>query len=320
MAGSSSKRYKSAAARRSKRKPLRNRIPKGRKKNIAKMIDRAIDRSNPDTVITTFRRTEHNSPIGAGDVGYFYKNLTEPNIGGLALVRRLAAMEDLTSTTLSSKIVGAGVVIRSLYYHGSFHINPFVFGDDAGIQNNQVVVHCWILSDKWNSRGNGQSDRNCVEDLLLEKQQVYPNSGSGYDASKVQTQMIPYSGTILDENLTVNRNRFKVIKHLKWKIVPKSADVSEIATVPNISVAGNLHRTFRVKIPTPKIAKWDRRDLDLDSTNDIVQTPYNVGDPFVVWGYTPFPQEDGPDTIATNLVVDSYLTLRCEPKVASGPN
>jgi hypothetical protein len=110
---------------------------------------------------------------------------------------------------------------KSLTHHGSFHLNPFVFGDSAGVQNTQVRVHCWILKDKLQPMGNSTSDLNCTADLLLQPSQVFPNGvNNGYDPTKVQTQMIPYSGTMLEEDLQVNRNRFTVVHHKSWDIVP----------------------------------------------------------------------------------------------------
>jgi hypothetical protein len=172
-------------------------------------------------------------------------------------------------------------------------------------------VHCWILKDKF--QPNTFSDLNCTADLLLQTSQMFPNAiNNGYDPTKIQSMMIPYSGTMLDENLPVNRNRFTVVHHTSWNIVPTSAVFDTIGGTPNVSVSGNLTRKFRFKIPTPSLLKWDRRDLDLAATSSACQTPCNVGDPFVVWGDCPYPAADGPDTTATSLVVQSYLTLRVE--------
>jgi hypothetical protein len=174
-------------------------------------------------------------------------------------------------------------------------------------------VHCWILKDKFQPLGNSFSDTNCVADMLLQPSQLFPNDiNNGYDPTKIQAMMINYSGTILDENLSVNRNRFTVVAHKSWMIVPTSAVFDTVEQVPNVSVSGNLTRKFRFKIPTPSLLKWDRRELDLTATSAACQTPCNVGDPFVVWGYCPYPATDGPDSAVTNLVVDSYLTLRVE--------
>jgi hypothetical protein len=298
-------------------KRTKSSIPKKRKLAIKKIVRSEIDKDTPDTHITTYRRTEYNSGIGTGDVGYIWKDVTEPNIGGLAVVRRLAAIEALPESIGAAGVVGNGLKIRSLYYHGSFHISPFVFADDAGIQNNQVRVHCWVLSDKYNPIGGTTSDRNCVNDLLNQPSQIFPNATGSYLPSQIQNSMIPFSGTILDEDLKVNTRRIKVHAHKVWNIIPTSAVFDVVDTIPNISTSGNFHRRFRIKIPTPKIAKWDRRDLDLPCGNADVQTPIIVHDPFVVWGYTVYPQEEGPDVLAANLVVENYLTLRCEPHIAS---
>jgi hypothetical protein len=112
--------------------------------------------------------------------------------------------------------------MRKLTYHGSFHLSPFVFGDEPGIQNNQVKVYCMILSDKFNPTGNATSDRNCVEDVLLESQKLWPNSGNGYLPAQAQEMMIPDSGTIFDDNLKINRGRFKVHHYKSWMIVPST--------------------------------------------------------------------------------------------------
>jgi hypothetical protein len=76
------------------------------KKTIKKMIDRAIDKSVPDTVITTYRRTSYNSRIDPVDCGHFWKDFNTPNVGGLALVRRLAAIHEATNSQ-AARVVGA---------------------------------------------------------------------------------------------------------------------------------------------------------------------------------------------------------------------
>lgn len=297
-----------------RRRPTKKKNPMLRKKAITKLVKREIDKDQPDTVITTYKRTEYNSGIGAGDVGYIWKDVDEVNLGGLAVVRRMSAIKAQPVASPTSRFVGSGLKCRSLYYHGSFHVNPSVFGDGVGIQNNQVRVHCWVLSDKYNPNGNAESDRNCVEDLLIQRNQLWPNNGNGYLPAQAQPMMIPYAGTILDEDLFVNRDRFKVHHHKMWDIVPTSAVLDSIDGIPNVSSSGRFHRKFRMKIPCPKIAKWDRRVQSLTADNANVQTPKNCGDPFVIWGYCPYPQEEGPDFVLTNLVVESYVTLRCEPE------
>lgn len=279
-------------------------------KKVKKIVKKAIDGSIPDTVITTHKTTFYNSGIGASDTGYLFKSFPEGNVGGLYLAGRICILRGFATSAKLNVAITDPIRCKSLYYHGSFHINPFLFGESAGVQNNMVRVHCFILSDKYNKEGNDRSDRNCVNDLLLQKDQLWPNTITAYAPDKANDMMIPFSGTILDEDLPINRRRFKVIKHKTWDITPSSAVFDSIDNVPNVSVAGKLTRKFKFRIPTPKRLVWDRRKMDAQSSDGNAQTPVNVGDPFVVWGYTPFP--GGPDVIATNLVVEAYTTIRLE--------
>ena len=281
-------------------------------KKVKKIVKKAIDGAIPDTVITTHKTTSYNSGIGAGDTGYLFKAFDEGPVGGLYLAGRICILKGFATSARLNIAITDPIRCKSLYYHGSFHINPAVFGDSPGVQNNMVRVHCFILSDKYNKEGNDRTDRNCVNDLLLQKDQLWPNTSGGYAPDNVNDMMIPFSGTMLDENLPINRRRFKVIKHKTWDISPTSATYDTIDTTPNVSVSGKLTRKFKFRIPTPKRLVWDRRKMDAVCSDGNVQTPVNVGDPFVCWGYTPYPQTGGPDVLLTNLVVDAYTTIRLE--------
>jgi len=312
------RRPKKMQARRYKTKGFGIKRLKALPKKMKTAVQKAIAAADPPMVIRTHKRTEYNSVISSLDVGHFWKDVNTQDVGGLALVRRMAAIEGFSSPQPVSKVTGDGVKCSGLRYHGEFHLNPFVFGDNAIIQNNCVIVNMYILKDKYNPTGNATSDSNCVEDLLLDRQQLFPNAGDGYTPTAIQNMMIPHSGTIRDEQLPVNRRRFTVIKHKKWKIYPKSiAFQQDTGTSAGIACGGIFSRKFSVNIPTPKVLKWDRRVSDELSDSDTCQTPCNVGDPFVVWGYTPYP--DGPDAIATNLVVDHYLTLKVQQTGPSAP-
>lgn len=308
---SSKKAKASRIARARKGTPMPSTLSAPVKRAVKKIADRAADRAVPDTVITTHYRTTSNSPISSGDTGYFFAPAGEPIVGGLGLTRRIAAIQEIGSGVLASNVVGSGVRCKSLYYFGQFHISPFAFANNAGVQNYGVNVHCYILSDKFNPLGNAQRDRNCVEDLLVDDRQIWQNNaGNPYRADLVQSMMIPHSGTMYDDNLQVNRKRFKVHHHKVWKIRPTAISNTAVDVDPFNCAAGNLDRKFRFKIPTPKMLKWDRRDLDLANGNADCQTPMNVGDPFVVWGYSTYPNT--PDTVSQNLVVDSWTRLRIE--------
>lgn len=290
------------------------------KKAVTKIANksaaRAADKAIPDTVITVHKGFTSNSAIGAGDVGYFFKKAGDDTIiGGLSLVQRAAVIQEQPAGVLSALVVGKGIKCKSMYYYGDFHINPFVFANNEGVQNFGVNVHCFILSDKFNPLGNAYRDPNCVEDLLLDRAKIFPNNGTtSYDASKVQSMMIPFSGTMYDENLPINTNRFKVHHHKIWKIRPTSAANTAVDVDPFNNVTGQLYRKFRFKIPTPKVFRWDRRDLDVASTAANTQCPSNASDPLVCWGYTTLP--NSPDILTTNLVVNGWTTLRVE----LGPN
>lgn len=292
--------------------PLKKAVTKIANKSAARAADRAI----PDSVITIHKTITSNSGIGAADVGYFFKKANDcPITGGLGIVQRFAAMQEINPTVLASLIVGKGIKCKSMYYHGDFHINPETFQNNVDIQNFGVNVHCFILSDKFFPLGNSYRDSNCVEDLLLDRAKIFQNNGTNpYNAGAIQTMMIPFSGTMYDENLSINTNRFKVHHHKIWKIRPTSAANTAVDVDPFCNVTGNLYRKFRMKIPMPKVLKWDRRDLDQQNTSSLVQAPSNVGDPFVCWGYTTLP--NSPDVLTTNLVVNGWTTLRVE----LGPN
>jgi hypothetical protein len=110
------------------------------------------------------------------------------------------------------------------------------------------------------------------------------------------------------------RERFTVHHHKKWRIKPDSINLN-VNFEPLIDqsdrlVAGSLHRKFKFTIKTPKTIKWDRRDMARPCT-DTSCTPSNVGDPFIVWGYTPL-GGSGPDTGDTNLQVNHFLRARIE--------
>lgn len=315
---SSAKAYKSssAKAKASKLKSARARssmpatLSAPVKKAVRKIANKAADRAIPDTIIQPHYQTTSNGGISSGDTGYFFAPAGEHVVGGLGLVRRLAEIQEINTTTKAGQLVGRGVRCKSLVYKGQFHINPFVFANNAGVQNFGVNVHCFILSDKYNPLG-AQRDRNCVEDLLLDERQIWQNNpGNSYRGDLVQAMMIPFSGTMYDDNLPINRKRFKVHHHKVWRIRPTAIGNTAIDVDPYNSVAGNLSRKFRFKIPTPKVLRWDRRDLDLEASDVAVQTPSNCGDPFVVWGYSTYP--NSPDVVSTNLVIDSWSKLRIE--------
>lgn len=311
---SSSSKAKKLAAARSRPTGARALAPSMKKaveKIANKSAARAVDKAIPDTVITVQKSFNSNSAIGSADTGYFWKKANDcPITGGLSLVQRLTLIQEQPSGVLASLVVGKGVKCKSLYYYGNFHISPALFQNNIDVQNFGCNVHCFILSDKFKPLGVDR-DENCVNDLLLDTAKLFPNNGANpYDGAAIQTQMIPFSGTQYDENLPINRNRFKVHHHKVWKIRPTSAVNTAVDVDPFCNATGNLHRTFRFKIPTPKVLKWDRRDLDIGSSAAIAQTPSNCGDPFVCWGYTPLP--NAPDILTTNLVVNGWTTVRVE--------
>jgi len=167
-----------------------------------------------------------------------------------------------------------------------------------------------LVSDKFQPLGNQYRDSNCVNDLLLDRALMFPNNGvNSYNAAAVQAMMIPFSGTQYDENLPINTNRFKVHHHKVWRIRPTSAANTAVDVDPFNNVTGQLHRTFRFKIPTPKYLKWDRRDLDSNVTTANTQGPSNCGDPFVCWGYTPLEPLQR-STLASSLGILSKLRQR----------
>jgi len=92
---------------------------------------------------------------------------------------------------LASLIVGKGIRCKSLYYSGDFHINPFLFANNEGVQNFGVNVHCFILSDKFNPLGNQYRDDNCVNDLLLDRKLIFPNNeANAYNAGAGAVQRL----------------------------------------------------------------------------------------------------------------------------------
>lgn len=286
------------------------------KKAVAKIAkasaEKVADKRKPDTIITTFKATFYNSGIGSADVGYLFGSLSENNVGGLALPVRLAAVKGLPPSTRLGQLFGNGLHTKYVTYYGDFVLDPNAFWNASSAtgfnvrQNHVCIVHCMVLYDKYNREGDVQ-DRNCINDLLVDNKNIWPNSATGFTSTA--DAMIAYSGTIFDENLSINRERFGVIAHKKWAIRPTAINVlkDEIPTINQIrlSVLGNLRRTFRIKIPTPKIIKWDRRDFLKEVGALEAQHPRNVNDPFVVWGYTPIGGA-GPDVADTNLHVRSF--------------
>jgi len=294
------------------RVPRRVSVPLKTVKTIAKRSAAvAVDKAIPDTVISVFKTTTHNSAVTSADVGYLFKDCGTPNVPALALVRRIAAITGAAFSIPAGRAVGLGVRCKSVRYRGSFHINPDVFADNAIIQNSGVIVHCWILKDKYNKEGNYTSDGNCVFDLLKASHVLWPdNGGAPYRPDLVDAQLNGYNGLMTDESLSVNRDRFTVVHHKKWVINPTSAVTTAVDVDPFTNVTGKLFHEFSFNIPCPKLLKWDRRSLDLPCSDGGAQTPNNVGDPFVIWGYTTIP--NGPDVIAQNLVVNAYTDARLE--------
>lgn len=293
--------------------------PLMKKKAIVKLVDKRIDQAQPDTIITTFKRQLKGSPITANSQFYFFKDVAlASNPGaGLGLVRRLAAIRQISDVQGASTVVGNGLKMKSLYYHGQFTLGPSAFISQS-LFNTHVDVFCWVMCDKYEPDGNSESVPGAINDMLLQRDLLWPDTGGGYNPAAAETMMVPFTGATTDIMYPVNTRRFKVLHHKKWTFVPNSqgyfAEPAPLTGTP-IATPFNARRSFRFKIKMPKVLKWDRRVLDSTVTGLNSQTPMNVGDPFAVWGYIKYPNAN---LITTpDLQIDHYLTARIEPEIAS---
>jgi hypothetical protein len=59
-------------------------------------------------------------------------------------------------------------------------VSPQAFAPNlisGAIETFMIGVHCFILCDKFHPRGNADRDPTCLNDLLMEKSVVWPNTG-----------------------------------------------------------------------------------------------------------------------------------------------
>lgn len=89
--------------------------------------------------LTVQRTVTSNSGIGSADVGYLWKQANEVIVGGVGIVQRIAAINEINNTVKASNVVGSGVRCKSMYYYGDFHINPDVFSNNIGISESRTL-------------------------------------------------------------------------------------------------------------------------------------------------------------------------------------
>ena len=104
-------------------------------------------------------------------------------------------------------------------------------------------------------------------------------------------------------SLPVNQDKFRILKRGSFNLSKNTGTVQDSTTAGNQPLAGPLHKTWSVKLNTPKRLMYDE---DEDAPR-LVYYPNNFA-PFVVFGYT-HQDQDVPDLANQDLSVSVRASM-----------